>query len=138
MDNPGPFVFTFNGGAFSLGAAGTFVGDWVYGIEGALALSLQAKFASAGAGAATLYIQTSLDQGQTAVDVAAFSLAQANKVAVANLSALDKANPFVPAQQSLAADTIQDGVLGDRVRAVLVASAPYSAGASLSIFGCAR
>jgi len=141
MDNPGPFVFTTAGAAFSLASAGTFLGDWMLNFAGVDALSLHASFAYGGGGAvggATIYFQTSLDQGQTPIDIFAPVFAEANGLSVANLSALDKAAPFSPAQQSLAANTIVDGVLGDRFRAVLVVSTPYTGNTTLALWGCAR
>lgn len=141
MDNPGPFAFTLNGGAFSLAAAGVFLGDWVENFAGILALSLQANFAYGSGGAAggfAVYFQTSLDQGQTPIDVFAPQFGQASAAAVANLSGLDKAAPFAPAQQSLTDGAIQDGVLGDRFRAVVVVTAPYAGNSALSLWGCAR
>ena len=142
MDNPGPFAFTLNGGAFSLAATGVFIGDWIANFAGIDALSLQASFAYGSGGAAggvTVYFQTSLDQGQTPIDVFAPQFGQASALSAANLSALDKAVPFTPAQQSLAANSIQDGVLGDRFRAVVVVGAtPYGGNSSLTLWGCAR
>jgi hypothetical protein len=142
MDNPGPFVFTLNGGAFSLAAAGVFIGDWMEGFAGVDALSLGASFAYGAGGAApgvTVYFQTSLDQGQTPIDIFAPQFGQASALSLANLSGLDKAAPFAPAQQSLTPNTIQDGVLGDRFRAVVVVGAtPYGGASSLMLWGCAR
>jgi hypothetical protein len=142
MDNPGSFPFTLNGGAFSLAAAGVFVGDWIEIFAGIDALSLQANFTFGSGGAAggvTVYFQTSLDQGQTPIDIFAPQFGVASAASVANLSALDKAAPFTPAQQSLTAGTAQDGVLGDRFRAVVVVGAtPYGGNSALALWGCAR
>jgi hypothetical protein len=140
MDQPGPFPFTYNGGAaFPLGVAGTFIGDWAENFAGIDALSLEAAFtAGTGGTSATVYFQTSIDQGQTPIDIAAIQFTTANGLSVANLSALDKTNPFTPAQQSLTAGTVQDGVLGDRFRAVVVVVGAYAVPAALALFGCAR
>jgi hypothetical protein len=142
MDSPGPFLFTLNGGAFSLAAAGVFVGDWMQNFAGIEALSLEANFAYGSGGASggvTVYFQTSIDQGATPIDIFAPQFGQASAESIANLSALDKAPPFTPAQQSLTANAVQDGVLGDRFRAVLVVGAtPYGGNSSLALWGCAR
>lgn len=140
MDQPGAFAFTYNGGnAFPLGTAGTYIGDWIDNFAGIDALSVQAAFSTGTGGtSATVYVQTSLDQGQTPIDIAAIAFTTTNGLTVANLSALDKANPFTPAQQSLTAGTIQDGVLGDRFRAVVVVVGAYAVPASLALTGCAR
>lgn len=140
MDNPGPFVFTLNQGAFSLSAAGAFVGDWIEDFAGVEALSLQASFTyGGGGGEATLFFQTSLDQGQTPIDIAAVALGDANSVSVVNLSALTPVTtPLTPAQQSLAPGTSVNGVLGDRFRAVLVVASPFAANTALAACGVAR
>jgi hypothetical protein len=140
MDNPGPFPFTYNGGnAFPLGTAGTYQGDWIENFAGIDALSLQAAFtAGTGGTSATVYFQTSLDQGQTPIDIAAIQFTTTNGLEVCNVSALDKQAPVTPAQQSLTAGTIQDGLLGDRFRAVVVVVGAYATPAALALFGCAR
>ncbi len=141
MNNPGPFKFTFAGGAFPLNQPGVFAGDWVTGFAGILALSLQAAFVyGSGGSTATLYIQTSLDQGQSEIDIAAIQFGVANGVEVANLSGLTpKTTPFAPTQQALTPGTCVDGVLGDYLRAVLVvAGAGYGSNSSLNVAGVAR
>jgi hypothetical protein len=141
MDSPGPFLFTLNGGAFSLAAGGVFVGDWVQSFAGIEALSLEANFAYGSGGASggvTVYFQTSIDQGATPIDIFAPQFGQASALSVANLSALDHVAPFAPAQQSLTPNAVQDGVLGDRFRAVVVVGAAYGGNSSLALWGCAR
>jgi hypothetical protein len=140
MDNPGPFPFTYNGGgAFPLGTAGTYQGDWIENFAGIDALSLEALFTTgAGGTSVTVYFQTSIDQGQTPIDIAAVQFTTSNGISIANVSALDKTNPFTPAQQSLTPGTVQDGVLGDRFRAVVVVVGAYATPAALALFGCAR
>ena len=140
MDQPGPFPFTYNGGnAFPLGAAGTYIGDWAENFAGIDALSLQAAFTTGvGGTSVTVYFQTSLDQGQTPIDLWPAQFTTANGLLAANLSALDKVNPFTPGNLSLTPGTVQDGVLGDRFRAVVVVVGAYAVPAALSLFGCAR
>ena len=141
MDQPGPFPFTYNGGnAFPLGAAGTYIGDWAENFAGIDALSLQAAFTSgAGGTSATVYFQTSLDQGQTPIDIAAIQFTTTNGLEVCNLSGLDKVTtPITPGNLSLTPGTCIDGILGDRFRAVVVVVGAYAVPAALSLFGCAR
>jgi hypothetical protein len=141
MQNPGPFQLTMGGvGAFSVVAAGTYLGDWVAGFAGILAASFQAQFLfGSGSGAATLYIQTSVDQGQTPIDVAAIQFSNASETAFVNLSGLTPRAVFdIPTQQSLAAGAVNDGVLGDRFRAVLLVTGAYNNGTLLNVTGCAR
>ncbi len=55
-------------GQFTITAAGTQVGDWVEDLEGLLALAVQLRLAYGSGGASIkAYLQTSLDQGATAI-----------------------------------------------------------------------
>lgn len=140
MDNPGPFLFTFASGAFPLGAAGVFVGDWMQNFAGIDALSLQATFnAGSGGISATVYFQTSLDQGATVFDIAAVQFTTANGASIANISALEQTGVFTPVAQELTPGTILSaGALGDRFRAVVVVAGAYASPASLALWGVAR
>jgi hypothetical protein len=140
MDNPGPFVFTINSAAFSLASAGTFVGDWIQNFAGVDSVSLQAAFSfGGGGGTATIYFQTSIDQGQTPIDIFAPQFTTASAIAAANLSAMASMGQVTPSQQSLTPNTASNnGLLGDRFRAVVVVSAPYTGASALALSGCAR
>jgi len=140
MDNPGALQLTQNGSAFPIVGPGTFIGDAIEGLEGMKSLSLQAQFLYGSGGASVLaYIQTSLDQGQTWFDIAALQFETSSGTQIINLSA-DDANttPFTPSQQSLPAGTCINGVLGDRLRAVVVVTGTYGASSLLNLAGCAR
>ena len=129
MDNPGAMQLTFEGtGAFSIGAPGAMFGDWVTDLEGMLSTSVQFQFQYGGAGmTAIAYLQTSLDQGNTPIDIAAVEFTTANGVQAFNLSALTpKTTPFTPQQQALTPGTCVDGVLGDRLRVVVVVTGTYT------------
>lgn len=140
MDNPGALQLTYNGGAFPVAQAGTFVGDWIEALDGMLAVAIQARFAyGAGGSTATLYIQTSLDQGATPIDIAAIAFTTASAVEAVNLSALTpKTTPVIPAQQALAPGTCVDGLLGDRLRAVLVVTGSYTQSTLLDVRAVSR
>jgi hypothetical protein len=136
MDNPGPFQLRYQNGAFPLASAGTFIGDWEDGFEGILALAAQFAFAfGSGSGTIAAYLQTSLDQGQSAIDIAAIDVGGTQ---VVNLSALTpRTTPLTPTQQALALGTCNDGILGSLFRAVVVVTGGYQ-GSSLNISGEAR
>lgn len=140
MDNPGPLQLTFNGGAFQITGAGVLVGDWITGLAGILAASLQAQFLYGSGGEnCTVYVQTSIDQGQTAIDIAAIEFAQASGTEIVNLSALTpKTTPAAPTQQSLAPGSSVDGVLGDCLRAVVVVAGTYNNSTLLNVTAMAR
>lgn len=135
MNTPGQVQLTYQGGAFPVAQAGVFVGDWVTGLAGMLSAAIQAKFAyGAGGTSAQLYIQTSLDQGATPIDIASLPFATAAVTAAINLSALTPQTAAkTPQQQALASGTCVDGLLGDRLRAVLVVTGTYSGSTALNV-----
>lgn len=141
MNAPGPFLLTFNGGqAFPIVGPGTFVGDWITGLDGMLSLSLQAALLyGSGGTSVTVYFQTSLDQGQTPIDICALQFTTLSSTQAVNLSGLTpKTTPLTPSQEALAAGSCVDGLLGDRVRAVVVVAGTYGSSTGLSLWGDAR
>lgn len=146
MDNPGTFTL----GDFQIGAAGQYGGQNpnqgqpgaspnACNLDGMNAASIQLRFSGGSGGTnVNVYIQTSLDQGQSWFDVAAYQFGTAAAVEVLNLSGLDKATPSAPANLSLASGTVLDGPLGDRLQMVAVVTGNYPAGTLLSGRGVAR
>lgn len=142
MLNPGIFSLKdANGNAeFSITAAGTQVGDWIDGFEGllALAVSLRLSYGSSGT-TIKAYLQTSLDQGTTAIDIACVAFATASEHQVLNLSALTPKTTLVtPTDGTLTDDTCVDGILGDRFRLKVVSVGTYAGSTVLSARVCAR
>jgi hypothetical protein len=121
-------------GDFTIAAAGTFVGDWVEGLEGLLALAAQLRLAYGSGGTAIkAYLQTSLDQGATPIDVACFTFSTSSAVKARNLSALtSKLTDVTPTDGALTDDTSVDGVLGDRFRLKIVSTGTYGGSTVLS------
>jgi len=147
MDDPGPFQLTMGGNAFSVVNAGTLIGDWIEGFSGLFTATFQAQFIfGAGSGTINVYIQTSIDQGQTPVDIAAFGFATTNATQLVTLSGVSlripgftPPNPFLtPTQQGLATGSCNDGILGDRFRAVVVSTGSYSNSTLVNVTGVAR
>ena len=141
MNSPGPIQLTYGGvGALQIVGPGTFVGDWITGLSGMLSASLQAQLLyGAGGTTVTVYFQTSFDQGNTAVDIAAIQFTTAGGTNVVNLSALTpKTTPIVPTQQALAAGSANDGLLGDRLRFVAVVAGTYGNSTLLNATACVR
>lgn len=122
-------------GSFSITAAGTQVGDWVTGLDGMLAASLMARFQyGSGGTACKVYIQTSLDQEQTPLDIWCVVFNTAGEVEIVNLSALTpKTTNIAPTDGGLADDSSLDGVLGDRLRAKVISTGTYATSTLLSI-----
>ena len=140
MNSPGPIQLTYLGSAFSIVGAGTFIGDWITNLAGMLSASLQAQFQyGSGGTSVTVYFQTSFDQGQTAVDIAAIEFTEASGTAVVNLSALTpRTTPLTPTQQQLSPGSCNDGLLGDRLRAVVVVTGAYNNSTQLNATACVR
>lgn len=136
MDTPGIQSL----GDFTITAADTQTGDAVDGLEGLLALAAQLRLAY-GSGGTTVraYVQTSLDQGTTWIDIACVLFGTASEVAALNFSALTpKTTQVTPTDGALSDDTAVDGVLGDRFRLKVVSTGTYAGSTVLSARICAR
>ena len=123
-------------GNFTITAAGTQVGDWMTGLEGMLAAALQARFQwGSGGTACKVYIQTSLDQGNSVIDIACIVFGNsASENEAINLSALTpKTTQVTPTDGTLTDDTAIDGILGDRIRAKVVSTGTYAGSTLLSV-----
>lgn len=121
-------------GDFTIAAAGTQTGSWVTGLEGVLKASLQGRFVM-GSGGETVkaYLQTSLDQGETAIDIACITFTTSNGRKVVNLSGLTpKTTPATPTDAALSDDSGLDGILGDRFRLKVVSTGTYAGSTTLS------
>ena len=91
-------------------SAGTFVGDWLGDLAGMAALAAQVRFIF-GTGGATVKVclQSSMDQGSTAYDVAVVNFATTPRTAIVEE----------------AAEGIIAGVLGDRLRLKVIGTGVY-------------
>jgi hypothetical protein len=141
MDNPGKLVFTYGGegGSFPLTPAGVYVGDWIEDLNGMLSASLEANFQyGAGGTNVDVYIQTTLDDGNSAIDIAHVQFGTANGTEVMNLSALTPVGLYVPLSQALAANSVKDGLLGTKLRAVVVVTGTYTGQNQLHLTGVVR
>lgn len=121
-------------GTFNITTAGTQTGDWVTGLEGILHAALQARF-NQGSGGETVkvYLQTSLDQGSTPIDIACLTFTTSSARKVVNLSALTpKTTALAPTDGTLSDDTCVDGVLGDRFRLKVISTGTYGGSTTLS------
>lgn len=110
---------------WSITTAGTFTGDWQVGLAGIASLACQLRFMYGTAGTwVRAILQSSLDQGSTAYDVAIVDFGtEARAVAMSiQQTAVD------PVDESYDGE-VEEGlilpVLGDRVRLVLVVAGTY-------------
>lgn len=125
---------TYSLGDFAITTAGTQTGDWVDDFAGILALAASLRLAYGSGGTAIkAYLQTSLDQGETAIDIACVVFGTASEHDVANFSGLTpKLTLINPTDGTLTDDTAIDGVLGDRFRLKLVSTGTYAGSTVLS------
>jgi len=122
----GPGVYSL--GDFTVTTPATQVGAVVDGLDGVGAITVQVRMSYGSGGTlANVYIQTSLDQGATYVDLANVLLGTASEVAIINLSGMTpKTTQINPTDGALADDTCIDGILGDRFRAKVISAGTYA------------
>lgn len=97
-------------------------------LEGMLAGTIQAKFAyGSGGTSAKAYVQTTLDDGLTWVDIASFAFTTSSATKIINLSGLTpKTTAVTPSDGALSDDTCVDGVLGNALRVKITTTGIYS------------
>jgi hypothetical protein len=98
-------------------------------------LAVQANLAY-GSGGTTVdaWLQTSIDEGATWIDIANFHFTTASARAVANLSAATPVTTiYTPDDGSLASNTVKDGILGSVFRVKLTTVGTYAASTKLSV-----
>lgn len=123
-------------GDFTITSAGTQTGDWTTtDLDGLLAATFDVRFAY-GSGGTTVkvWVQTTLDDGATVIDIACVALATASEHQVFNLSGLTPKTTLVtPTDGALADDTCVDGVLGDQFRVKLTSAGTYAASTTVRV-----
>jgi len=121
----------------TLAAATTVTGDDIGVPEGWRGLSVQAVFTRAGGGTTCdVFIQTSLDDGTTWVDIAQFAFTTTTATRIHGVrSAIALAANVTPTDGSLADNTILDGLMGDRVRCKYVTVGTYTGASSIKVQG---
>jgi hypothetical protein len=135
-----PGVYNLGDVALTTAVTGSVITDandvaYLEDFEGMVAATLQFKFAYGSAGTTCkAYVQTSLDQGSTWIDVACATFTTASATKVINLSGLTpKTTAATPSDGALTDDTCLDGVLGDRWRAKVTSTGTYAGSTSLSV-----
>jgi hypothetical protein len=134
--NAGPLSL----GDFQIGAAATQPGSPILNLQGMTALSCQVRFFYGSGGTTTqVYIQTSIDQGQSWFDIANIGFTTASGIEEINLSGLNAVTtPTAPSNLALTNNTTFNGPLGDRLQAVVVSTGTYAAGTLASVRCAAR
>lgn len=127
-------------GDISITTAGTQTATAVEDLDGMLAAAIQVRLAYGSGGTSIkVYVQTSLDQGTTWVDIACVALTTASAVKIVNLSALTaKTTAATPTDGALSDDSAVDGILGDRLRVKVVSVGTYAGSTVLSVRAVVR
>ena len=100
---------------------------------GGLTLEGQMVYGSSGT-TAKAWVQTSLDGGDTWLDIACFAFTTATKQRVCNLRANTVVTTLAtPVDGSLADDTAVDGLLGDRIRVKLTSTGTYAGSTTVRV-----
>jgi len=110
-------------------------------LAGAAHCQVQAVFLYGAGGTTTnAYFQTSLDGGLTWIDIMNFSFttAAATKVSATSIEVAPAAQAFAPSDGGLTANTVVNGVMGDRFRLKYVTTGTYTGATSLAVYGIVR
>jgi hypothetical protein len=133
MENPGSY--TIFAGEITTTLTG-YVGDAIIDLSGMTAVTLVAKLAYGSGGTSiAAKVQTTLD-GTVWFDVARFDFTTSGGTLYANLSGLTaKASA---AYAALSAEGVNDGLLGDRLRASITSVGTYAGSTTLDIRASVR
>jgi hypothetical protein len=130
----GAFGLTTNGTASDLtilGAATTAC-NAIVGLTAMQALTVTLDFRYGSGGTTTrAYIQVSVDGGNSWMDIACWSVATTPVKKVWNFSALTPVNAVTPTDGAMSDNTVQDGMLGDRVRVKVITTGTYAGATTL-------
>lgn len=98
-------------------------------------LTVQATFTyGSGGTSADAWLQTSLDGGLTWTDIANFHFTTASARKVVNLSgATPVTSQVTPTDGAMAANTVQDGLIGPDLRVKYASAGTYGAGTALRV-----
>src|ERR1051326_3181050 len=126
MDNPGYKSL----GIFDLTTSETITGDWLEDLEGMQGCLVNIRFiygSSSGSPSVKAYLQTTGDDGTTVCDIASVLFDTASEHRILNFSALTpKTTQYTPTDKAFGDDTAVDGILGNKLRLVLVVIGTYS------------
>lgn len=102
-------------------------------------LVVSAKFLFGAAGTSVkVYVQTSVDNGDTWIDIMSFAFAGAAATKVSSVNSYVSVTAITPTDGSLADNTVVNGVLGDRVRLKYVTTGTYTGATSIEIDAMAK
>ena len=119
-------------------SAGTFTSEETSIPMGASVIVCQSTFVRGGGGPTTdVFLQTSLDNGSTWIDIVQFALATSTITKVSAVRPyIAMAANYTPTDGALSDNTIKDGLIGDRLRVKTVVVGTYSGTSTLKIHIC--
>lgn len=125
MLNPGQFTLLNRAITTAIAGEAQTAIDKLAGIKSA---TLQCEFSyGSGGTSCKVYVQASLDQGLTWIDVACFAFTTSSAVKVINLSARTPVtSPVTPSDGALSDNTVIDGILGAVMRAKITTTGNYA------------
>lgn len=100
-------------------------------------LVAEAKFDyGSGGTSAKVYVQTSLDNGATWIDLMSFAFAttDASKVSAVQLNTAPASQAFAPSDGALSDNTVIQGVIGDRLRTKLTTTGTYAGDTTIAVW----
>lgn len=120
----------------TLDAAGTYTSDVISGLANVAYLLIEAIFVRAAGGTSCkVYIQTSLDNGVTWIDIMCFAFTTTTITKISKVLAVTSLTAnTTPTDLTLTDNTILDGVIGDQIRAKYVVVGTYTGESSLAIW----
>lgn len=100
----------------------------IQNLEGILAATIEAKlYYGSGGTSLKAWVQVTLDDGATWIDIASFAFTTASSIKVVNLSGLTPVTTAItPSDGSMTDNTVQDGVLGSAMRVKLTSTGTYA------------
>lgn len=102
---------------------------------GARGLSLLATFVRAGGGTTTkAWVQTSFDGGSTWCDIVNFAFTTTSAQRLASVDHGIAFTPAAPTDGTLADNTINNGIFGDRLRVKRTTTGTYTGASSITIY----
>lgn len=127
MEGSGTYALTINGGDFAVTVPGVYTGSWVTGLDGIQSMSVQMDFRYGTSDLADIraYVQTSLDDGGTSIDVACLYFNTVSDRRAFNLTTDEPASIVTTADGFLPDNTLLNGLLGTRMRMKVITNGTY-------------
>ena len=97
-------------------------------------LTVQAKFVYGSGGTnTTAWLQTSLDNGATWIDIAGFQFTTATATKVYSLGRTPVTTAYTPTDGTISANTAKDGILGSQYRVKYTTTGTYGGSTTLQV-----